>query len=391
MNILNTLCEHEWKFEHRRPRDHMKKILMVFIEPTPYILDLIYALEKTEVGKIDVIFLKENFSQNWKLSLNDNYIVLKKNESMVKMLYQRIIKEKYDAIFLAGWSHPTTLVFLMLSKIFRIPVVIDSDTPLLPNTLFWKRVIKRIVYPVLFTLPNLFLPGGTRQANYLKHYFVPCKKIILEKMTVNVLTIQKSIDKLPSDARIEFRKQLELTDKDIIFLYVGRLIERKGIQELLEAFSNINNPFVKCVIVGDGPLKPIVEEVAKVNHNIIYVGWLEKYKIIEVLFMSDIFVLPAHWEPWGLVINEAMAAGKPVIVTDQVGCADDLVIDKKTGLIIKSKSVADLTTAINYLLDNPKQCQIMSKNALELISHWTLEDSAKQICIALSNSMKIVN
>lgn len=358
---------------------------MVYIEPTPYILDLIQALEKIYPEKIDVMFLHNNFSQDWGLKPNPRYFILEKNiSSIVKTLYKSIFKEKYNVIFLAGWSHSITLTLLVLAKICRIPVIVDSDTPLLPCIPLWKRVIKRLIYPILFTLPNVFLPGGTRQANYLRHYFVPVKKIMLEKMTVDVVGIQKTIQKYSLNTRILLRKQFNLSETDFVFLFVGRLIERKGIKELLFAFSQINNTKAKCIIVGDGPLKSAVIDAAQTCHNIIYAGWLEKTEIIKMYYISDVFVLPAYWEQWGLVINEAMAAGKPVIVTDQVGCVDDLVIDKKTGLLIKNKSIPDLISAMRYFLDYPEQYKTMSQNALTLISHWTLEDSAKQIYMAIN-------
>ena len=119
--------------------------------------------------------------------------------------------------------------------------------------------------------------------------------------------------------------------------------------------------------------------------NIRYQGWLENERLIDYYFISNVFVLPAHWEPWGLVINEAMAAGKPVIVSDQVGCVDDLVIDGQTGLIVKSQSVNALFDAMNYFYTHLEECQRMSKRALQLISNWTLQDEAKCICAAWSN------
>lgn len=356
---------------------NMKKLLMVYIEPTPYILDLISTLEKTIDFQIDVLFLTENHSQQWNLSLKPTQLILKTN--IIKAINQYFFKEKYTAIFLAGWSHPVTLAFLFTAQFFRIPVLMDSDTPLLTQTqtAFYKRIIKRILYPFLFRFPNIFLPGGTKQANYLKYYHVPPKKIVIEKMTIDVADIQNTLSQFPTDSHTTLRKKYGLTVNDVVFLFVGRLIERKGVDELLQAFSRVQ---ARCIVVGDGPLESTLENCSK---NIIYMGRLSKLQIIEMFFISNVFVLPAHWEPWGLVINEAMAAGKPIITTDQVGCIDDLVIHGKTGLIVKSKSVSELVTAIQYFLNNPEQIAIMSQDTLSLIANWTLQDSAKQISMAL--------
>ncbi|HLB41670.1 MAG TPA: glycosyltransferase [Gammaproteobacteria bacterium] len=365
-----------------------KKILMVLVEPTPYILDLLATLIPTWKGKIDVLFLNKTFSQNWTLLLDKNYNILSKNPLVrIKNVYQNVVKNNYKAIFLAGWIHPVCLALIILSKIFRIPVAVDSDTPLFHFIPLWKRIIKRAVYPLLFKLPNMFLPGGTRQAEYLQHYKVPSKKIRLEQMTVDVIGIQRYINQLPTNAYISLRERFGFTSNDFIFLFVGRLIERKGIKELIKAFSKIKNNQIKLIIAGDGPLKSYLENALQSIKNVYYAGCLEKNAIIEMYFISNVFVLPAHWEPWGLVINEAMAAGKPAIVSDQVGCIDDLIIPGKTGLITKSQSIDDLIKAMIYFFENPTIYATMSKNVLNHIANWTLENEAKNICSALEYIM----
>lgn len=360
-----------------------KKILMVYHEPTPYIRNLIISLEKIHGKKISVLFLNSCFSQQWNVPFEDSWFIFSKKN--LKEILISIIRRKYSVIFLAGWSNPITIMMLFLSRLFHIPAIVDSDTPMLPHVPLTKRIIKRMLYPILFILPNLFLPSGTRQAQYLKHYFVPDKKIILEKMTVDVLSIQNAIYQFSENDRDNFRAKFNIEKKDTIFLFIGRLIERKGIVELIKAFSKIENKTVKCMIVGDGPLKSLVTEASRNNNNIIYAGWLNETEIINSYFLADIFILPAHWEPWGLVINEAMAAGKPVIATNQVGCVDDLVMHHQTGFIIEPNSVDAIAESVNYFLENPDKINKMSCNALALITHWTIEDSAKQIKLAFDH------
>lgn len=366
------------------------KILMVSVEPTPYILGLINALTDTWLGKIDIIFLKENFSQEWALSLGKQEVALSKNLfKTIKIIYQSICKENYAVIFIAGWSHPVTLTFMFLAKLYGIPTVIDSDTFLSRYTASWKLAIKRIVYPILFKVPTLFLPAGKRQEKYLHHYNVPSKKIILEQMTVDVASIKKTIQKFPHDAREEMRKQFSFSSDDFIFIFIGRLIERKGIQEILSAFCRIQNDHAKLLIAGDGPLRHVVEEAAHANQNIQYVGRICPTKVIEVYFISDVLLLPAYFEPWGLVVNEAMAAGRPVIVSDQVGCLDDLVVSGKTGLIVEHRSTASLLSAMLYLLNNPLDYVAMSEAASQHIDSWTLENEARNICSAYNVAMSL--
>src|SRR3990167_9022413 len=275
--------------------NNQKKILMLYIEPTPYLLDLINILEKQWSGHIDTVFIKNNFTQQWRLQ-NKHYVLDRQAHRFIYLFRQFFSKKKYDLIFLAGWSYSTTLFFMLCAKLYRIPVVVESDTPLLPNIPYWKRVIKRIIYPLLFKLPNHFLPGGIRQAKYLEHYFVPKHKITLEKMTVDVVGIQQYYQKLPSYFRMMKRNEWGLTDKNFVFLFIGRLIERKGLVDLIDAFSEIKLLNAKCIIAGDGPLRSTAEAAAKNNPNIIYAGWMESAALLDLYYLADVFVLPAHWE-----------------------------------------------------------------------------------------------
>ena len=259
----------------------LPKVLMVYTEPTPYLLDLIHVLEEKWHGNIDVLFISENFTQQWRID-NQYKILDKKTRRFTYLLKHYFNNKKYDTIFLAGWSHPITLFFLFMAKLHRIPVTVDSDTPLFQHTSSWKQVIKQWFYPILFKLPNHFLPGGTRQTQYLKYYRVPDHKITLEKMTVDVLAIQNHIQQFSDDSRKKLRDQWGITDNDFVFLFVGRLIARKGIEDLISAFSSIKNINVKCLIAGDGSLKTQIEDAAKGDKRIIYAGWLESKLLLDL-------------------------------------------------------------------------------------------------------------
>ena len=257
----------------------------------------------------------------------------------------------------------------------------DLDTQLPLSCPLWKRLVKRVVYPIMFKMPTMFLPAGTRQANYLKYYGVDSKRITVEQMTVDVLAIQKCIADYPVNAFTEMRLELGLQENDIVFLFVGRLVDWKGINELGQAFNKLINNNVKLVIVGDGPMRRQVEMLST-DPRIKYLGRKTSKELISLYFISDVVVLASYDEPWGLVVNEAMAAGKPVIVTDRVGCIDDLVVHEKTGLIVKAKSVTSLCDAMLTLIEDDELSKKMAENALETISNWSIENEAVNICTA---------
>lgn len=353
---------------------------MVFIEPAPYIVRFIETMREHWNGLLDVLFLRATHSQAWKIQLDTRYKILPQTKgAMQAWLRQRPLKENYDLIFLTGWGDMRCLVFFALARLHKIPLVVDSDTPLLPNVSRWKRMVKRLIYPHLFRVPQLFLPAGNRQAAYLQHYKVPQHKIILEKMTVDVKGIQSYLRSYSDDVIKNLRSELGIMPDDFVFLFVGRLIERKGVNELLRVFKDLPDPHLKLMIIGDGPLRDTVLKFALESESIIYGGWLEQEALLDAYARSDAFVLPAHWEPWGLVINEALSAGKPVIVTSEVGCIDDLVINQNTGIIIPPHDITALHDAVLQLSQSTERYQQMSKACVSLISEWTLDHQATQV------------
>ena len=365
-----------------KQKGRLPHILMIYVEPTPYIVQLIDLLAKEWSGHTDVFFLFENKSQYWDLALDRQGQVLPNSISgRLKLMIKLFQQKKYDAIHIAGWGHPILILFIILAKMYRVPISIESDTPIPYDSPQWKRMIKRCFYPLLFSGIQVFLPGGTRQANYFKHYGVKSERIHIAKMTVDILSMQRDASALTPLDRKQIRQAFSIEEEDVVFLFVGRLVEPKGILDLIKTFFSFQDEKSKLLIVGDGPLKDHVEESVKINSKIRYAGRLKDKQLIEAYFISDVLVLPSHFEPWGLVVNEAMALGKPVIISDRVGCADDLVT-QKTGRVVKATSMEELQKALEYMIARASERLSMGEESLKKISNWTLENEAKIICQA---------
>lgn len=360
------------------------KYLMIYLEPTPYIISLIKKIIRQLKGKgtVDVLFVNQNISQKWDLSLKDipAKILPRKLFSCFNELYRTIIKGRYNVIHIAGWGNSYSLFSLLIAKQHKIPVVMESDSHL-HNSPTWKKTIKSIFYPLLFSLPQMMLPVGIRQAEYLRYYGIKENKIKIVNMTVDVNHIIKQCSKLGRSGRNKIRKKLGFLNKDIVYLFVGRLVNHKGIEDLISAFNIISRKHknTKLLIIGDGSKKEFVKKQGKENRKIKYLGRLNQEEIIKIYHASDIFVLPSHFEPWGLVINEALASKLPVIVTEAVGCVDDLVKNNKTGIVVKTKNIKELANAMQTLHQNPTKRKQMGKQGKKLISKWTLENEAQKI------------
>lgn len=361
------------------------KILAVFIEPTPYILGFIKALEKQYHRPIDVFFLKKNHSQAWNLSLPESYSLLSGSSIKdIATLTHQINQANYALIHLAGWGHLVNLYLLFLGKLKRIPVSIESDTQLSSHEPQWRRQIKywiykRPLYRLLFKLPAVFLPGGTRQSLYFQHFGVNPNKIVIAQMTVDVEALQQKCSTLTQADREILRCQYEVAENDVVFLFVARLLPLKGIQELMRVFRIFKQPMTQLWIVGDGELINDVKANVEGLTNMKYFGRQEGEALMHIYHAADVVVLPSYAEPWGLVVNEAMAMGKAVIVSENAGCVDDLIIHNHTGLLIPSKNIPSLAGAIDRLTYDSALRRTLSVQAKKHIASWTLENEAKNV------------
>ena len=358
------------------------KILMIFIEPAPYILGLLQALIPICLGQIDVLFLEKNKTQEWNSTLSKEWLIFPKSFTQkIRLIKNIFIRNQYDLIHIAGWGEPIFLLIILLAKFKGVPVSIETDTPL-HYTKFWKSVIKKIFYPPLFSLIRLFLPGGIRQTKYLQYYGVSSERIYPVQMTVDTSYIKKVAATLTKNDRQRICERYAIQNDHTVFLYVGRLELYKGITDLISAFSLVSQSKTTLLIAGDGSLRKNIEEVVKQDNRIRYVGRQLDTSLIEHYYAADVLVLPSRSESWGLVINEAMAVGRPVIVSDRVGCIDDLVTHRETGLIYNAENIAELKNSLEYMIDVTDECKIMGKNAAIKIADWTLENEAKKICQA---------
>jgi glycosyltransferase involved in cell wall biosynthesis len=201
-------------------------------------------------------------------------------------------------------------------------------------------------------------------------------------MTVDTEKIRNTI----TPPKREFRAAKGIPQDQILFVFVGRLLAQKGIDTLLQAFEIVQkeSPHSALVIVGDGPERGWVEQVAaKYPGRVWVVGREGSAGVISWLRASDAFVLPSRDEHWGLVVNEAMTCGLPVIVSDVCGCVDDLVLPERNGMIFPVDNAGKLAEAMLQLAKLEERRVSMGTESEVLIRPWTIERQAETIRAAL--------
>ena len=198
-------------------------------------------------------------------------------------------------------------------------------------------------------------------------------------MTVDTQKITKYVKSLDSHKRNLIRRKYGLCTKSVIFLYVGRLEDYKGYKILLEAFESLwdDSAKIELILVGGGSGLSEISSRTFAKDGLMSVGRKSGDDLLDLFAVADVSIVPSLSEQWGLVVNESLAAGLPVIVSDQVGCIDDLVEGGENGVIVRSGSPEALAQAIVKLANDSKTREEMSIQGLRIIKPWTLQNEAK--------------
>lgn len=187
------------------------------------------------------------------------------------------------------------------------------------------------------------------------------------------------IDKpLSKEEKNVLKKKLNMKEETIL-LSVGRFIPSKGFDLLLEVSRQLSTN-IGVYIVGGEPTAEYLEMQKKWNlQNVYFLDFMKKEQLAEYYQASDVFVLPTRSDVWGLVVNEAMANGLPVVSTDKCIAALEMVENWKNGFVVPVDDVAELKKAIEYILESPDVCQEMAKESLEIIKkYYTIECMASE-------------
>jgi glycosyltransferase involved in cell wall biosynthesis len=171
-----------------------------------------------------------------------------------------------------------------------------------------------------------------------------------------------------------------------VFLFVGRLIRRKNVDLIIRAVRATRSRDVALVIVGDGDERERLQALAEGDPRIAFAGAISQTLLPGYYAMADCLVLPASGEPWGLVVNEAMASGLAVIVHRDCGAAVDL-ISPENGVVLESFEVQELQRALESVSDDPVKLGIMKRHSLARISKSSIDRAAASIIEAVKAVM----
>jgi glycosyltransferase involved in cell wall biosynthesis len=174
-----------------------------------------------------------------------------------------------------------------------------------------------------------------------------------------------------------------------LLLYVGRLAVEKGVDVLIEAVRGISKvrPDIGLLIVGEGPERKWLEKQAKNLSQVFFLGFHDWNLLPRFYAAADLLVLPSKHEQWGLVVNEAMASGLPVIATRKVGAAQDLIIEGQSGYVVPENDAEAMASAIDRACQSEERLRTMGEGAQQLIASWNYDATVRGFYRALASCL----
>jgi glycosyltransferase involved in cell wall biosynthesis len=278
---------------------------------------------------------------------------------------ERLRRFSPDAVIAAGggiWSSPSNIAALLARRSQGWSFVpwwgsFPRLRPSLPRRLAepWVRAFMRFA--------DAWIAYGSRSERDLLRLGADPRRTVIAPIVPNLP------DVIPTE------RSAAVPRRPPLYLFVGRLIERKGVDLLLRAFAGLEDG--ELWIVGDGPIRPQIEAAAARDPRVRLFGYLEEEPLHELYAQATAMVVPSWYEVWGLVVHEALAHGVPVIATDQVGATDDLVDPGVNGIVVSAGSVEQLVDAMRAVASwtdaERERCRRRSR---EKLSDWTIERAA---------------
>lgn len=386
----------------------MKKLAIITTHPIQYYAPVFQLLHQREEIAIKVFYtwgeqsqqkydpgfrkeiawdlpLLEGYSYEWVLNTAKDAGSHHFNGIVNPELIRQIKDWQPDALLVYGWAYRSHLKAMRYFK-GKVPIFFRGDSTLLDRTSGIKnRLKKRLITWVYRYVDRAFYVGDQNREYFLAHGLRPDQLIFAPHAVDN-----KRFSKAREAEVALLKKQLELTDSDLLVIFAGKLEPKKDPELLRRAFTDLKFPDVHLLFVGNGVLEKKLKADSQGLSNVHFLDFQNQTDMPVVYQAGDFFVLPScgPGETWGLAVNEAMACGKAILVSDKVGCAADLVKAGINGAIFKAGNLDSLKEKLAELMAYPEKLTQLGASSKGIIKDWDFDHIANAIVHAVNTYAK---
>ena len=304
----------------------------------------------------------------------------------------KLIREgRFDAVVvLTGYMCATFWLALTAAKLTGTPILFGTDSTTLhpQNGRAWKAGVKRFLWPRLFRLADVVIVPSKGTAALMHSLGIPQDRI---QLTPYVVDNDWWTENARHVDRKAVRQRWGVPEDASVILFCAKLQPWKRPQDLLRAFSqaHISNGYL--VYAGDGSMRGELEREAielGIREQVRFLGFVNQSGLPQVYCSCDLMVLPSEYEPFGVVVNEAMLCQCPVIVSDRVGARADLIRENETGFVYSCSDVRALACALRKAFESGDRLKLMGKASRERMSEWSPEMNVEATLEAIAKAIR---
>lgn len=300
-------------------------------------------------------------------------------------LVREIADWKAHAVLVYGWPFKSHV------QVFRafhgkIPVWFRGDSTLIDRQPPFRAWLRTSWLRWVYRHVDIAFYPGTRNEAYFLHHGLQKKQLVFMPHAIDNERFAQA-SRLSEEQKAAWKMANGIGSDELIFLYAGKLTANKNVGLLVEAFLEAELAGTRLLIVGNGAEEILLKEKAAGSRKISFLPFQNQAEMPALYAMADLVVLPSKkGETWGLVINEAMACGKPVLTSDACGAAADLVRPGWNGEIFRNNQKKDLIRQLRVLAGTPTVLAQMGNNAASLIKVWNYEAGCRAISRVLAQN-----
>jgi glycosyltransferase involved in cell wall biosynthesis len=344
--------------------------------PTPYQLDFFNELAKRFTLQV-IYFTEREADRQWNLPVtNAGYTTrVLKNSGLARLIQRKVVsfhfswqiikllwKDKAPYVIVNGtyWSPNTVLV--MLISYWRKKKVLLYAEPVFPTNNRLSYWVKKylLMLPLRHCTHGILAIGKKAVEGYKAYGYA--KNIYNVPYNIDISLFDRS--KLDASKLQSLRERYQLGN-DPVLLSSGALVERKGMDTVIRAFMQATaHKRGHLIILGEGPQRPALEALAAGNPYIHLVGFCEKQEVPYYFGLATIFVFASRYDGWGLVINEALAAGLAIVASRETGAAADKLVHGYNGFVFAANSAEEFEGYMELLVNNPDKVKQLVNNSL---------------------------
>ena len=378
----------------------MTRVAVVSPEPTPYRAPLFDRVAARPELELTVVYAAQTVAaRTWRVVPQHHSVflgglrvpgarrILRHDYPITPGVWRALTAARPACVVVSGWSTFAAQAAIVWSRLRGVPFLLIVESHDIDPRRTWRRAVKgAVVPPIVRRAAGALVTGTVAGESMVRNGAAPGRVRVFAN-TIDVDGWSERAATLAED-RPALRRALGLADADVVVLSVARLWPEKGHDTLIRAVAAAGEPRLVLVIAGEGPERERLRSLAReLGVRLVLAGDVPHERVIETYCAADAFALLSNEEPWAVVVNEAAACGLPLVLSDRVGAAFDLLCDGENGALVPAGDVEAAAAALRSLAADAGRRLAAGRRSREIASDWGYGPSVDNFVTAVHEAL----